>query len=71
MPKLIARAAGEPPEDWVRARLLDGRALVLLDGIDEVPDARRRDIRDSIVERLAWAATRTAPHPYRVITADA
>ena len=31
---------------------------------------RRRQL-DSIVERLAWAATRTAPHPYRVIIADA
>jgi transposase-like protein len=31
----------------------------------------RRFRLDSIVERLAWAATRTAPHPYRVITADA
>jgi transposase-like protein len=31
---------------------------------------RRRQL-DSIVERLAWAAVRTAPHPYRVITADA
>ena len=26
---------------------------------------------DSMVERLAYAATRTAPHPYRVIIADA
>jgi hypothetical protein len=31
----------------------------------------RRFQLDSIVERLAWAATRTAPQPYRVITADA
>jgi hypothetical protein len=31
----------------------------------------RRFELDSIVERLAWAATRTAPHPYRVIIADA
>jgi transposase-like protein len=31
---------------------------------------RRRQL-DSIVERLAWAAARTAPHPYRLITADA
>ena len=30
---------------------------------------RRRQL-DSIVERLAWAAVRTAPHPYRVVTAD-
>jgi transposase-like protein len=31
----------------------------------------RRSQLDSIVERLAWAATRTAPQPYRVIVADA
>jgi transposase-like protein len=31
---------------------------------------RRRQL-DSIVERLAWAAVRTAPHPYRVVVADA
>src|SRR5690348_8228982 len=30
---------------------------------------RRRQL-DSIVERLAWAAAHTVPHPYRVITAD-
>ena len=30
---------------------------------------RRRQL-DSIVERLAWAAVRTAPQPYRVVTAD-
>jgi transposase-like protein len=31
----------------------------------------RRFQLDSIVERLAWAATRTVPQPYRVIVADA
>ncbi len=31
----------------------------------------RRFQLDSIVERLAWAAVHTGPHPYRVITADA
>ena len=30
----------------------------------------RRFQLDSIVERLAWAAVRTAPQPYRVVTAD-
>jgi transposase-like protein len=30
----------------------------------------RRFQLDSIVERLAWAATRTAPQPYRLIVAD-
>lgn len=31
----------------------------------------RRHQLDSIVERLAWAAVRSTPHPYRIITADA
>jgi transposase-like protein len=31
----------------------------------------RRYQLDSIVERLAWAAVHTVPHPYRVVTADA
>ena len=31
----------------------------------------RRFQLDSIVERLAWAAAHTAPHPYRVVIADA
>lgn len=31
----------------------------------------RRFQLDSIVQRLAWAAAHTAPHPYRVIVADA
>jgi hypothetical protein len=31
----------------------------------------RRYQLDSIVERLAWAAVRTATHPYHAITADA
>jgi transposase-like protein len=30
----------------------------------------RRFQLDSVVERLAWAATRTAPQPYRLVTAD-
>jgi hypothetical protein len=30
----------------------------------------RRHQLDSIVERLAWAAVHTAPHPCRVIIAD-
>jgi hypothetical protein len=30
----------------------------------------RRYQQGTIVERLAWAAVRTAPHTYRTITAD-
>ncbi len=33
---------GEPEEEWVRARLDDGRALVLVDGLDEVTKERRQ-----------------------------
>ena len=32
--------------------------------------SNRRFQLDSIVERLAWAAVHTAPHPYRAVTAD-
>ncbi len=30
----------------------------------------RRFRLDSIVERLAWAAVRTAPQPYRIVNAE-
>jgi hypothetical protein len=31
----------------------------------------RRSQLDSLIERLAWAAAHTAPHPYQIVTADA
>jgi len=41
-PELVAKEIGEPPAQWVTSVLRDGRGLVLLDGLDEVP-GRFRD----------------------------
>jgi len=38
--------AGEMPRGWVHQLLREGRALVLVDGLDELPDAQRRAARD-------------------------
>jgi hypothetical protein len=45
-PELIARGIGRPPEAWVRN--VEGRGLVLLDGVDEVPNLHRDTLRSEI-----------------------
>jgi Leucine-rich repeat (LRR) protein len=47
-PCLLSPLVDAPPAGWVRAQLQSGRAVVLLDGIDEVPEARREEVRDWI-----------------------
>ncbi len=47
-PELIATSLGSPPADWVRSVLKRGRALLLLDGVDEIPNAHRETIRRGI-----------------------
>ncbi|TWE29972.1 NACHT domain-containing protein [Prauserella muralis] len=37
--------AGAMPRGWAHRVLTSGRALVLVDGVDEVPAARRRDVK--------------------------
>ncbi|WP_242902229.1 NACHT domain-containing protein [Actinomadura terrae] len=37
--------AGIMPRGWVHRRLLSGRAVLLVDGVDEVADARRQAVR--------------------------
>ncbi|MBC7818946.1 MAG: NACHT domain-containing protein, partial [Planctomycetaceae bacterium] len=44
----IAKASGQPPAEWVEQVLKDGRALVLIDGVDEVPNKNRAAIRDEL-----------------------
>src|SRR3569833_4684562 len=44
------------PAGWVRRRLTDGRAVVLVDGIDELPEAERPAARD-------WLGALTAAYP--------
>ncbi len=47
-PREAIRTLGSPPEGWVRDVLTQGRALVLLDGIDEVPPPCRRALARGI-----------------------
>ncbi len=77
------RAAGGTPFRWVDTTL--GNVKTAIAGTYHHVSAKhaqsylasfayrfnRRYQLDSIVERLAWAAMRTAPQPYRVVTADA
>jgi hypothetical protein len=77
------RAAGWAPFKWVNTTL--GNIKTAIAGTYHHVSAKhaqqyltcfayrfnRRYQLDSIVERLAWAAIHAAPHPYRVVTADA
>ncbi|WP_410666797.1 NACHT domain-containing protein [Amycolatopsis sp. cmx-4-68] len=38
--------ADEMPPGWVQRHLRQGRAVVLVDGLDELPDDRRREVRE-------------------------
>ncbi|MGW5716120.1 NACHT domain-containing protein [Amycolatopsis sp. NPDC003865] len=44
--------ADEMPAGWVQRRLRGGRAVLLVDGLDEVPDDRRREVRDWLRELI-------------------
>jgi hypothetical protein len=50
LPGAVAKNVGAPPEGWVRQLLESGRALLLFDGVDEVPNDRREDVRREIEE---------------------
>jgi NACHT domain len=44
--------AGAMPAEWVHRQLDNGRALLLIDGIDEVPEAGRTAVRDWLDDLL-------------------
>lgn len=62
-PRLIGEGVGTPPADWVRIVLKDGRGLVLLDGVDEVPPDQREEVVRGI-EHL----TKHYPDSYFIVT---
>ncbi|MFF7846300.1 NACHT domain-containing protein [Streptomyces sp. NPDC007910] len=45
--------AGEMPPQWVNRALRSGRAFVLIDGVDELPETRRQEAREWLNELLA------------------
>lgn len=48
LPSHVTREVARAPEHWVADTLADGRGLLLLDGIDEVPGVSRSEMSDSI-----------------------
>lgn len=51
LPRLVARELREPPPGWVYNILRSGRAIILIDGVDEI--SRKEELRASIE---AWAS---------------
>lgn len=45
--------ADDMPPGWVHARLRDGRAVVLVDGVDELPEDRRDEVRRWLRDLIA------------------
>ncbi|MDC0711754.1 leucine-rich repeat domain-containing protein [Stigmatella sp. ncwal1] len=48
----LAWALGSPPSGWMKSILESGRALVLLDGVDEVPDRDRAEIHKAVEQLI-------------------
>lgn len=44
IPSLLTRMVGGKPDQWVHQQLVTGRAVVMIDGIDELPEAQRDDM---------------------------
>ena len=54
LPNHLSSALGEPPENWVRELLSSGKALLLIDGLDEVPEgAARESVLNSIKQYVS------------------
>ncbi|AWN32260.1 ATP-binding protein [Streptomyces sp. NEAU-S7GS2] len=62
-PEVGTHLAEEMPEKWVNRVLRAGRALVLIDGVDELPSTQRDSARDWLRELV-----RTYPSAHYVVT---
>ncbi|MFF7969050.1 NACHT domain-containing protein [Streptomyces sp. NPDC007903] len=50
---VAGQITGVMPKAWVERQLADGRALLLIDGVDELLDAERRGVREWLRKLLA------------------
>ncbi|MEW2508134.1 NACHT domain-containing protein [Amycolatopsis sp. NPDC047767] len=55
--------ADEMPKGWVHEQLREGRGVVLIDGIDEVPEQRRADVHEWLLQLVE-----TFPRAHYVVT---
>ena len=51
--KIAPSIAGEMPDGWVHRILRKGRGLVLIDGVDELPESRRYEVKEWLQELIA------------------
>ncbi|MBN1345713.1 MAG: NACHT domain-containing protein, partial [Phycisphaerae bacterium] len=63
-PDFISRELDEPPQGWVASVLKDERAIILIDGVDEVP----KHYRESALKNQIRALVKAYPGNYFVIT---
>lgn len=66
IPRFLAKHLPAAPAGWMTSVLDSGRALILLDGVDEVHRDQRRQLAEEIAELI-----RTYPHCTYVITTRA
>jgi hypothetical protein len=52
-PQTLAKELGRPPDQWAVSILRQGRAIILLDGIDEVPSQLRDTLRNDVLALVA------------------
>lgn len=50
--ELVSPAGGRPPKGWIRSVLKQGRAILLLDGVDEIPNAHREMTRRGLEDLI-------------------
>lgn len=63
-PKFISTAiANTMPKGWVHSKLASGQAIVLVDGLDEVPELRREEVRNWVKDMV-----QAYPEAYYFIT---
>ena len=66
-PRSIARMVGGKPEDWVHQQLDLGRAVIIIDGVDELPSSKRSEMLqrlDQLVKTYPFARYIVTSRPH-------